>query len=50
MIFLSAHVQEAYVERALATGARCLTKPFTVNALLHFVEMAVQERGVRSDR
>ena len=49
VIFLSAHVQQADVERGLAIGARYMTKPFTANALLHYVEMVMQGRVVSSD-
>lgn len=49
LIFLTARAQEEDVARGLAMGARYLTKPFMGGALLHFVEMSLQDRAVTAD-
>lgn len=46
LIFLTARAQEEDVARGLSMGARYLTKPFMGGALLHFVEMSLQDRAV----
>jgi DNA-binding response OmpR family regulator len=49
LIFLTARAQEEDVARGLSMGARYLTKPFMGGALLHFVDMALQDRAVTAD-
>ncbi len=49
LIFLTARAQEEDVARGLSMGARYLTKPFMGGALLHFVEMSLQDRAVTAD-
>ena len=46
IVFLTARVGDQDVQRGLKMGARYLTKPFMAGALIHFVEMALQERPV----
>jgi two-component system OmpR family response regulator len=46
IVFLTARVGEQDVQRGLGMGARYLTKPFMAGALIHFVEMALQDRHV----
>jgi CheY-like chemotaxis protein len=46
IVFLSARVGDQDVQRGLSMGARYLTKPFMAGALIHFVQLALQERPV----